>query len=93
MKSLYIPVMVLTVVIFNGCSGHNLTFKNIDPKTKPTSSRKITYTIFDGNITMRTRDFKWIVAKSNRGWRNAKKLEIALSGCEAQHRAYSNVPP
>ena len=93
MKNLYIPVMVLTVAIFSGCSSHNFAFKNIDPKTKPTSTRKIVYTIRDKNITMRTRDFKWIVAKSNRGWRNAKKLEIALGGCQAQHRAYSNVPP
>jgi|GEM_PF-5965460 len=93
MKSLYISVMVLTVAIFSGCSSHNFAFKNIDPKTKPLSTRKITYTIRDDNITMGVRDFKWIVAKSNRGWRNAKKLEIALGACEAQHRAYSSVPP
>ena len=83
-------VLALIVLFFNGCSKDRYIVPKltlIDPKTKSLPSRELEYTITkDGNVTMRLRDAKWIVAKLNRCVRNNKKLEVANRGLNEQIR-------
>lgn len=87
MKLNVILVMVLILTLFSGCTKqYNPRVKEIEVHTRPNSSHEITYTIEDRNITLARDDFRWLLAKSNRGWRNTEKLQLVVDGYERQIR-------
>jgi len=82
-----ILITVLTLALFSGCTKQYYPrVKEIAVHTRLNSSHKITYTIKDRNITLARKDFRWLLAKSNRGWRNTKKLQLVVDSYVKQIR-------